>query len=87
MNKLREVPPVGWIALAAVAGVAFLSWHHFASSTDIDDTSWTDPQQPPLNVPIPTGAARRPGEHAPAFRSRNYPPSLLASPTSIVGSF
>lgn len=45
LAKVKQVPPWGWAAVFATAGLAFLVWHRYAN--DIDDTSWIDVDQPP----------------------------------------
>lgn len=81
--KLRQVGPVGWVALTALGGVVFLCWHAFGH--DADDNDWANPpadEQAPENAPIP---GVLPGACGSAFRSRRYPGSLSSSRASIVG--
>jgi hypothetical protein len=48
--SVRAVPPPVWVILAAIAGAFVLLWHSFRN--DIEDTTWTDPKQPPENLPV-----------------------------------
>lgn len=50
--SVSAVPPFGWVGLVALGAVLVLAWH-FWDQDDEDGTSWTDPQQPPLNVDSP----------------------------------
>jgi len=90
-GKLRAIPPSGWVSLAAIAGVVFLAWHHFAN--DDMDTDWTTPKetQAPEVSPFPSSpgvhGSGAPMSHSAPFRSRAYPPSLTESPTSLIGEF
>lgn len=90
-GKVRAIPPVGWVALVALSGVAFLMWHNFAR--DDYDHDWTTPKetQPPSSVALSIGPAAH-GEGQPmacggAFRARGYPGTLADSAKSIIGTF
>lgn len=80
MGKLRQIPPVGWIALAALAGVVFLCWHAYAR--DDDDTDWTTPKetQAPAVVPFPPPVPPEP-------RKRCWPDTLTSADASVIGEF
>lgn len=91
VSRLRQVPPLLWIALVAAAGLAFLTWHRYAG--DDTDTDWTTPketQAPPV-APFPgTPAAHGTGSPMscnPGFRSRVWPGNLGQSATSIIGGW
>lgn len=89
-GKVRAIPPVGWVSLVAIAGVAYLMWHNYAR--DDSDHDWTTPKetQPPQNAPLGMGPAHGSGapmECNPAFRGRCYPGTLADSHTSIIGTF
>lgn len=88
-NKARQIPPAGWVALTALAGVVFLCWHSFAR--DEDDHSWTDPpadQFAPISAGVPgVSDGVLPGACGGAFRSRRYPGSLASSRTSHIGGW
>lgn len=79
-TQLRKIPALGWVALAVLGGVLALAWFEFGRAPE--DVNWGDPQQPPTNVELP--GSRLPGDHGPAFRSRNWPGTLMDSPGSIV---
>jgi hypothetical protein len=48
-GHVTAVPPLGWVGAAALAAAAVLAWHLWDRDVE-DTTSWTDPQQPPLNI-------------------------------------
>lgn len=48
-GHVKAVPPFGWVGFVVVGAVCVLAWHAW-NNDDADETSWTDPQQPPLNV-------------------------------------
>lgn len=89
-GKVRGIPPAGWVALVAVAGVTYLIWHQFAN--DDGDSDWTTPKetQPPPSVPL---FAFSPGAHGggspmgcnSALRDRRWPDTLTESSASIIG--
>lgn len=87
VDDLHRVPPLWWVGLVAVGGVLFLSWHMHGH--DIDDTDWTDPQQPPdsLALPIGPGMSGAPMDAGQPFRSRSYCRSLKDSRASLIGEF
>jgi hypothetical protein len=69
--SVRAVPPPVWVLLAGIAGAGLLLWHQFRRTPD--DVSWTDPEQPPDNLPVgmvvpPAGATQDFGTEA--FRAR-----------------
>jgi hypothetical protein len=91
IGKLRQIPPVGWIALAALAGVVFLCWHAYAR--DDTDGDWTRPketQAPPV-APFPLVPAQHgtgaPMACNPGFKARGYAPTLVDADVSIIGDF
>lgn len=90
VNKLHRISPAGWFILACFAGLIFLCW--FAFDSDPEDTAWTDPKQPPQNVPLTMGpqtsmSGGRAVDVGAAFRGRAWPGSLTDSHSSIIGEF
>lgn len=87
--KLKQIPPTGWIALTALAGVVFLAWHKY--SQDDIDTDWTSPKE--LQAPMVAAFQPVPGMHgegrqmgcSSGFRSRGYPGTLVDANFSIIG--
>lgn len=89
MDRLRAIPPAGWVGVALVAGLGFVVWHAYAR--DDDDTDWTMAKetQAPLVAPFPVV----PGQHGSGspmscnlgFRSRAYAGSLTGAEFSVVG--
>lgn len=47
---LRAVPPPVWVLAAAILGVGVLLFHQYTQTPD--DVSWTNPEQPPMNLPV-----------------------------------
>lgn len=87
MDRIREVPPWAWIALAAAAGLAVLTYHRYA--TDDSDEHWGGVDQPPTQAALPQAPGHdhicAPMATCCGFRSRAYPPSLTHADFSIVG--
>lgn len=89
--RLRAVPPVAWVVLTAVVGLAVLAWHQYAQ--DDQDTDWTSAKESP--APIMAPLAISPGAHGSGspmscnggFRSRSWPSSLADADCSIIGEF
>lgn len=71
------VPPMAWVALAGVAGVAVLIWHEWANTRHPDE-GWLDPEQPAAQLDATPQSADRP-------RKRPYPASLAGWSCSKVG--
>lgn len=88
LQRVEELPPVVWLAGAAVLGVAFLCWHSFERAGD-EDPQWLDPGQPPAQVGLPLV----PGVHGcgspmscnDPLRGRAYADTLAAVHLSIGG--
>lgn len=77
----RALPPVAWVGLFAVAGVAILVWHQWANTEQAHEgAKWLDPEQPPAQVDAPR-------EQVPSTRARkrDYPPSVMGWSCSPVG--
>jgi len=83
-ERLGRMPAGVWFLLALVAALAVVCWHRFCC--DDQDTSWLDPQQPPLNVDVDKRATVA-GVLLPAFRApKPYPwNSLQEHPGCWVG--
>lgn len=70
--KVRAVPPGGWVGLAVAIAVGVVLFHQF--SRDDDDVSWTDPEQPPENVPAgPALPMTMPVQGSRPLRGRSRP--------------
>lgn len=97
-EKLRQVSPWIWLAIAAVAGLGVLTYHRY--KRDDADVDWTYPKenwQAPAVVPFPAGSTSHTscgdracshdsvGDFHGAFRGRAYAPSLLDSKVSFIG--
>lgn len=89
-QKIRELGPAGWVLGAAAGGLVFLVWHAYHS--DEEDTSWTNPQQPPPSLPLDVGGGQLRSGGAPmvttgAIKGRKWANSLAESHTSFIGEF
>ncbi len=64
---VKAVPPPVWVLVALIAGVGVVLFHQYANTPD--DVSWTNPEQPPDNLPVgltvpPAVAGAEHGTHA-----------------------
>lgn len=87
MDRVRQVPPWVWIAVAAAAGLGVLTFHRFAQ--DDTDEHWTTVEQPPAQAALPNVPGHdhvcAPMATCCGFRSRGYPGSLTSASFSVVG--
>ena len=74
--------PWGWVAVGLTGALIALMWVEYANTPE--DTSWTDPQQPPTMLPlalgVSTGRIPRGADHC-----RDYPGSLAGWSGTVVG--
>lgn len=47
---VKAVPPPVWVLLAGIVGVGVVLFHQWTQTPD--DVSWTNPEQPPDNLPV-----------------------------------
>lgn len=87
IDKVKDVPPLAWMAAAAVLGLGALAWHRYA--TDDADADWTTGKesQPPTAAQFPVPGQHGSGQQmacSPAFRGRSYAGSLASADFSVV---
>lgn len=47
---VKAVPPPVWVGVAIIGAVGVVLFHQYARTPD--DVSWTNPEQPPDNLPV-----------------------------------